>query len=289
MAGYRLPLEFAEELVKTVAADRGKRRISSLCRSVYWQKAAEGLADVSRAVVVSGFYIPSAGAPETDGPGGAVILARALSRHGAETEIWTDGFCLEAMRACASAAGVPEEKVAAADRFDMLDSFAPGAVVFTERLGRAADGKYYNMKSEDISNWTPSLDWFSVLSSRKGIFTVGIGDGGNEVGMGNLISEICDIRPDYRKCLSVIRTDVAIPADVSNWGCYALSAALSHIWGEWCGPCSGDERAMLEALVGKNVVDGISKKPELTVDGFGIEANEEIIAGLYEIWNKFRS
>ena len=80
---------------------------------------------------------------------------------------------------------------------------------------------------------------------------------------------------------SVIRTDVAIPADVSNWGCYALSAALSHIWGESVRSLQRDERAMLEALVGKNVVDGISK-PELTVDGFGIEANEEIIAGLYE-------
>ena len=289
MDGYRLPSEFAEELVKMVAADRGKRGISSLCRKVYWQKAAEGLADVSRAAVVSGFFVPSAGAPETDGPGGAVILARALRKHGAETEIWTDALCLEALKACASAAGFPEEKVFAADRFDMLDFFAPDAVIFTERLGRAADGKFYNMRSEDISAWTPSLDWFSVLCSRKGIFTVGIGDGGNEVGMGNFMSDICDIRPDFRKCLSVIRTDVAIPADVSNWGCYALSTALSHIWGDWCGPCRRDERSMLEALIGKNAVDGISKRPELTVDGFGIEANEADIAGLYEIWNKFRS
>lgn len=289
MDKYRLPSEFAEELINIVASDKGRRGISSLCRSIHWQEAAEGLSDVSKAAVVSGFFVPSSGAPETDGPGGAVILARTLWKKGVDTEIWTDGLCLDAIKACASVAGFPENKVIAAERYDMLDAFSPDAVVFTERLGRAADGRYYNMRSEDISHWTPSLDWFSVLCSRKGIFTVGIGDGGNEVGMGNFIADICEIRPDFRNCLSVIRTDVAIPADVSNWGCYALSTALSHIWGEWLGPCSGDERPMLEALIRAKAVDGISKKSELTVDGFGIEVHETVIRELYAIWDRFRS
>ena len=289
MDKYRLPSEFAEELINIVATDKGGRGISSLCRSFHWQEAAEGLSDVSKASVVSGFFVPSSGAPETDGPGGAVILARTLWKKGVETQIWTDGLCLDAIKACASVAGFPENKVIEAKRYDILDSFSPDAVVFTERLGRAADGRYYNMRSEDISPWTPSLDWFSVLCSRKGIFTVGIGDGGNEVGMGNFTADICEIRPDFRNCLSVIRTDVAIPADVSNWGCYALSTALSHIWGEWLGPCSGDERLMLEALIRAKAVDGISKKSELTVDGFEIEVHETVIRELYAIWNRFRS
>lgn len=287
MEKYRLPLEFAEELVNAVASNRGKRGISSLCKHLYWQKAAESLADISRVAVVSGFFVPSSGAPETDGPGGAVALARAFLKHGAEAEIWTDDLCVDAIRACADAAGFPEENVIAVDRFDKLDSYSPDAVVFTERLGRAADGKFYNMRSEDISAWTAALDWISVLCSRKNIFTVGIGDGGNEVGMGNLVSEICDIRPDFRKCLSVIRTDVTIPVDVSNWGCYALSAALSYIWREWLGPCKNEERSMLEALIKKKAVDGISKKTELTVDGFEIEVQEAVISQLYEIWQKF--
>lgn len=289
MEEFRLPSEFAEELIKTVASNKGKRGISDLCKNIYWQKAAENLAEVSRAAVVSGFFVPSSGAPETDGPGGAVVLARAFLKHGAETEIWTDDLCVEAIRACAAAGGFPEEKVISVDRFDKLDSFHPDAVVFTERLGRAADGKFYNMRSEDISAWTPSLDWISVLCSRKNIYTVGIGDGGNEVGMGNFVSEICDIRPDFRKCLSVIRTDVTIPVDVSNWGCYALSGALSYIWGEWLGPCKDDERSMLEALIDKRAVDGISKKQELTVDGFKIEVHEAVITELYQIWQKFSS
>lgn len=287
METYRLPEGFAEELVKTVASNRGNRGISKLCRSVCWQKAAEGIADASRAAVISGFYVPSSEAPETDGPGGAVVLARAFMLNGTDAEIWTDELCSGAIKACADAAGFPPERVKAVKRFDCLDSFSPEAVIFTERLGRAADGSYYNMRSEDVSAWTPSLDWFSALCARKGIFTVGIGDGGNEVGMGNLISEICDIRPDYRKCLSVMRTDVVLPVDVSNWGCYALSAALSCIWGEWRGPSEGDEPAMLKALVGEKAVDGISRKIEMTVDGFELDVHKSIVSALYEIWEKY--
>lgn len=289
MEKYRLPSEFAEELINIVAKDRGKRGISSLCRNVHWQESAERLSDVSRAAVVSGFFVPSSGAPETDGPGGAVILARALLKKGVEVQIWTDGFCVDAIKACASAVGFSEDRVIAVERYDILDSFMPDALIFTERLGRAADGKYYNMRSEDISPWTPSLDWLSVLCSRKGIFTVGIGDGGNEVGMGNFVAEMCEIRPDFRNCLSVIRTDVAIPADVSNWGCYAMTAALSYIRGEWLGPGEDDEHAMLQALVREKAVDGISKKSELTVDGFGIEVHKAVIRDIYELWNKFCS
>ena len=70
MAGYRLPLEFAEELVKTVAADRGKRRISSLCRSVYWQKAAEPCR--CRRQSWSQVSISLGRRSETDSPGGVI-------------------------------------------------------------------------------------------------------------------------------------------------------------------------------------------------------------------------
>ena len=59
MAGYRLPLEFAEELVKTVAAD--KKEDILLCRSEYRQKYGRPRRCFV-AVVASGFYIPSAGA-----------------------------------------------------------------------------------------------------------------------------------------------------------------------------------------------------------------------------------
>ena len=65
-----------------------------------------------------------------------------------------------------------------------------------------------------------------------------------------------------------------------------LPCAASHIWANGAVPAAV-MNAMLEALVGKNVVDGISKKPELTETALG-SRQRQIIAGLYEIWNKFR-
>src|SRR5262245_15557462 len=52
-------------------------------------------------VVVTGFYIPTADPPagETDGPLGAVFLARALAPLGIRVAIFTDTFCERAVAA----------------------------------------------------------------------------------------------------------------------------------------------------------------------------------------------
>ena len=143
-------------------------------------------------------------------------------------------------------------------------------------------------RKNNISAWTPKLDGFAIACSDKNISTIGIGDGGNEVGMGNFISELYDILPDYRECLSVIRTDIAIPADVSNWGGYALVAALSHIWGVWRGHRGGDERAMMDALVRSGAVDGISRRVGFSVDGLPLKFHEAVVSGLFDIWKRFQ-
>jgi len=282
-----LPVEYANEIISVVASDMGGRGVSRICRPEYWQAAVKKLSCISRVAVVSGFFVPSAKAPETDGPGGAAIIARAFAEQGVETEIWTDSFCIDAISACASEIGFHPEKVKIPENCKILDSYSPQAIIFTERLGRAADGRYYNMRKKDISCWTPSIDGLAIASERRGIITVGIGDGGNEVGMGNFMQELYGILPEYKTCLSVVRTDIAIPVDVSNWGCYALVAAMSYVWGIWRGHRDDDERAMLETLRSFGVVDGISMKPELSVDGFPLPVHESVISKLHNIWLKY--
>ena len=58
--------------------------------------------------VVTGFYIPHARPPcgETDGPLGALFLARALVPLGIEVLLVTDAFCLPALEAGITAAGL---------------------------------------------------------------------------------------------------------------------------------------------------------------------------------------
>ncbi len=287
MNSKSVPLEFANKLISAVASDKGGRRVSKLCRPEHLVEAAEKLARLSRVVIISGFFVPSAGAPETDGPGGAAIIARAFMEQGVETEIWTDPFCVDAIRACALAIGISPETVKIPEDYKSLDSFSPEGIIFIERLGRAADGNYYNMRKKDISRWTPSLDGIAIACAGKGIFTVGIGDGGNEVGMGNFIVELQEMMPEYKACLSVIGTDVAIPVDVSNWGSYALTAELSHIWGVWRGHRCGEEGAMLEALKNCGSVDGKNLDTDLSVDGFPLCVQELVVSELYDIWEEF--
>jgi hypothetical protein len=51
--------------------------------------------------IVTGFYIPRASPPagETDGPLGAVFLARALQPLGIGVSLLSDGFCMRALQA----------------------------------------------------------------------------------------------------------------------------------------------------------------------------------------------
>ena len=55
---------------------------------------------------------------------------------------------------------------------------------------------------------------------------MGIGDGGNEVGMGKVRQQVMQHIPNGEKIASSVCTDQLIAAGVSNWGAYALAAAL---------------------------------------------------------------
>jgi hypothetical protein len=273
---YVLNPAIAERITGITAAGINGRGPSSLCRWDIWQRAVELIQDMKKIAVISGFYVPSAALPESDGPTGSVALARTLSRLGKDVVVWTDELCLDCMKKCAKLMNFPQDKVLKAPG---MDRGRPDEdlLIYVERLGRAADGAYYNMAGEDISRWTEPLDSFALDS---GMTTIGIGDGGNEVGMGSLIDQLRKVMPGYASCLCVVRADVCIPVDVSNWGAYGLSAALSSVAGRWLAQDEDEERSALAALGGRYAVDGITKKKEASVDGFPLERHTKIIADL---------
>lgn len=276
---------FAKELTALVARDEAGRGASKLSSPRELMRAASAFAPLRKLAVVSGFYVPAAGAPETDGPGGAAILARAFQREGRECEIWTDARCIEVIAECAKAAGCAENTARIAPA--SLKERAPDGIIFVERLGRAADGRYYNFKKQDISEWTAPLDALADEAAGLGIHTIGIGDGGNETGMGNFYDELCALLPDYAACLSVVRAEFALTADVSNWGAYALAEALSFVWGVRRGIEPGEETKMLEAAARAGAADGISGRCETSVDGFCAAALEKKIAELDALSKKY--
>eukprot|EP00952_Eustigmatos_sp_NYUAD-ZCMA_P005446 23797-Eustigmatos_ZCMA.PRE.1 len=60
--------------------------------------------------------------------------------------------------------------------------------------------------------------------------SIGIGDGGNELGMGKVIDLIYEsCIPDAERIGCVVPTNYLIVASVSNWGGYALAAAIALV------------------------------------------------------------
>src|SRR5690606_14889032 len=80
----------------------------------------------------------------------------------------------------------------------------------------------------DISRQTAPLHLlFEDEGWQKPWVTIGIGDGGNEIGMGNLPAEIVrDDIPNGHLIAASTGADHLIVAGVSTWGGYGLVAAL---------------------------------------------------------------
>ncbi|MDR3164871.1 MAG: DUF4392 domain-containing protein [Synergistaceae bacterium] len=272
--------EIFHRLTEISAGGISGRGPSLLCTDGLWTAALDIIRAARNTAVITGFFIASADAPETDGPSGSVVLARALMRAGIETDIWTDARCLGVLSICAESISFPADRVR-----NVSDGIGrakqPGLLIYVERLGRAADGAYYDMRGKDVSKVTAPLDEYALNGASR---VIGIGDGGNEAGMGNYMERLCVMMPDYAMCLSSVRADVCIPVDVSNWGAYALSAALSRDCGVWLGQTQAEEAAMLEAMASAGAVDGTSKKNALSVDGFDMSKQLEIVSSLRSLF-----
>ena len=263
-----LPKRDVRGLLSVVASDRSGRGVSPLSSPPLWEKAWALCHAARNALIVTGFFIRSAGVPETDGPPGAVVLARALTFMGKKARLATDRRNFSALAACSESVGGPsvllldEPAAASLSEVDLL--------VFVERPGRAGDGRYYNMKGEDVSSVVVPLDDLALEAARSNIPVLGIGDGGNEAGMGALYEPLARLLPCYAPFLSRVPAAVCLPVDVSNWGAYALSALLSASLGRWVGLSDGEEERMLGVLRDQGAVDGISGRSEASVDGFAL-------------------
>jgi hypothetical protein len=120
---------------------------------------------------------------------------------------------------------------------------------------------------------------FEIAGARAPpIATIGIGDGGNEIGMGSFAP--ADVaaalgRGPGASVVSRIATDFALIAGVSNWAGYALALAVGTLRGadlssRWFHP--EGQRELIEKLVSQaGAVDGRTLKSQPTVDGLPLD------------------
>ncbi|MBA4192182.1 MAG: hypothetical protein C0467_29755 [Planctomycetaceae bacterium] len=237
-------------------------------------------------VVVTGFYIPGATPPayETDGPLGAAFLARALIPLGASFLFIVEQEARPLFRH-ASIPNVSEKwasaRIPPAEYDDArlaqsqeIREWPVSHLLALERVGPGTDGHCRNMRGLDISSLTEPADrLFRIYPAvRPDVQTIGIGDGGNEIGMGKIPHDtIVKNIPNGDLIHCRVPTDHLIVAGVSNWGAYALAAGVYVLRG--VKPPSdlfdpNREREILEVMVREGpLVDGVTGKQTATVDG----------------------
>jgi hypothetical protein len=247
----------------------------------FCRQGARLLADRAGTVMITtGFFIQMSGTPETDGPPGAVVVGQALQRLGRRVLHVTDRVSEALMTELTGpdqvlSFPVADEGASLRHAKHLLERHRPALLVSIERCGRSAKGRYLNMRGVDVSAQTAQIDFLFEPS----IPSVGVGDGGNEIGMGNIADAVAacgKLVPE--PC--VTRVSKLVIASVSNWGAYGLVAALSAIVEHDLLPTVDEERRLVERTAALGAVDGTTGEPDGKVDGFTPDVTAEILEDL---------
>ena len=252
---------------------RGMKTVQSHLEPGYCLRAAQLLRHCKGNIFI-GTGFPVVDTFETDGPVGSIALYESLEALGANPII----VCGKPISAALSDKyRVHEIRVGDNDQreqeaLDALEKYQPEAIISIERPGQAADGGYYNMRGESISPRTACFDTFLNLSQCP---TIAVGDGGNEIGMGNVIEALkgLNIVPCTTTC------DELIVADVSNWGAYGIISFLS-IWNERDLLKEIKPLDILKYISSLGSVDGVTRINQLTEDGLAVTEGESVLLEL---------
>lgn len=198
------------------------------------------------------------GLTETDGPVGAAYLARTIEQcFGAIPVLIVEesliGFAETALRAAGlivadietalrSKQGQYKASVAAVLPFTtdwnlshdnartLLERYSPAAVVTIEIPGANVDGEFHNVTARLVpTELVAKVDAIVDAAREEGILTIGIGDGGNELGMGLVRHAVEQYLPKGATIAPVTIVDHLIVGSISNWAAVGLSAAIAAI------------------------------------------------------------
>ncbi|MCH2304559.1 MAG: DUF4392 domain-containing protein [SAR202 cluster bacterium] len=277
--------------IEDIILSKDGRGISNLRDSLskdYCKQAAKFvLKNKGVVMITTGFYIAKARASETDGPPGAIAIGNALDQLGYTVIYVSDKYTVKYLSAMkknnALIVEFPIEEDLSSKNFAMniINKYKPQLIISIERCGFDETFSYRNMHGVDFSNYNAKIDY---LFSNK-INSVGIGDGGNEIGMGDFIEKIVETSSLVRYP-SITKTTFSIIASVSNWGGYGLVAALSNIVGENLLISIEEEIKLINTLVDLGAVDGFSAKNINKVDGFNLQDNSFALINLHELINR---
>jgi len=236
---------------------------------------------------------------ETDGPPGAVALARAI-RIGLKALpiIVTDDYLAEGMKKVINGAGmhhapvdnlpvsidvscgfacVPtasvlsfplEPEACKHEAVRLLGKYKPAMCISIERGGMNEQGKIHGMGGFDYTESQGKMDYLFIEANRLGIPTLGIGDGGNEIGMANIADTIRAKVPNGTKIAPSTPVSLLLTSTISNWAGYAISCLLAVSTGTIDAMASEEiEERVLNACADADFHDTIGATVLPSVDG----------------------
>ncbi len=259
-------------------------------------RAVEALtqSDEVSVAIMTGCFIPEGEPPaaETDGPIGAALLAFALSAIGVPTVVLTDDLTFHAAEAAVTASradapvgylppGAAQTDEVVWNRLPVVPLRQTSHVISIERLGPAADGVVRSMRGTDRTAVTGLLH---VLFEQLAWCRISVGDGGNEIGMGNLPHNLVASSVPLGEVIHCrVSCDALIVAGCSNWGAFGLLAALAVAKPRWITPIltalepTMHEMVLSALLTEGPAVDGITRQPTRSVDGLSEDIHEAVL------------
>lgn len=280
---------FFKKLDESMRYDPGNRGLLANAPANPLDRLQEALQEITGVVILTGFPVRLGlhnFTGETDGPLGAANLAFAFESIGVPVWLLTDEEAYWVVNAAVTRRGckcrplmLPKYE---ADEFiaAQLDAIHPSHVLTIERPGKARDGHYHNMRGGIIDAMFVDASSIIEAARERGITTISIGDGGNEIGMGALAETIEKYVPHGEAICAREVADIALISGVSNWWGWGVSALLSRMYGINLLPSDDMERGMLHEMVLAGSVDGCTKKPEETVDNLPMEVHLGVLSNV---------
>ncbi len=291
----------------------GGRPLSMLCAEAL--KRALGPKDTVLVLTGAG-YAPTMPEGESDGPPGAVSLARILYKGLGAVPVYVQEEChARPVIAASHAAGLMvktfeeardwrlgaglenaplHQKDIAAWTAALLDRTKPKAVISAERLGPGQNGIIHSatalpLQGPDAFVRFEVVDISPVVTEarKRGILTIGIGDHGNELGFGAIREAVVQAMPKGETLCTTVATDIVLPAMMSNWGCYGIEAALAWLLRkpELLHTPAQEER-ILRACLDAGGLEAMFCTTEFYVDGLMGETSMAVLQFLKDIVGK---
>jgi len=266
-------------------------------------------------IITGAGYPPAMPKGESDGPPGAAVMGRVLYRGLEAVPIYiTEEKHADPVIASSEAAGIQIKEYADAKERrlggvsvtaptdpaaieswakELFDTYQPKAILCSERLGPNEKGIIHGATGLAKESWNiVDLAPLVYEAEKRGVFSIGIGDHGNELGFGRIHSAVKEIMPHGKKCqcpcgagmATVVKTDVLIPAFISNWGCYGIEAMLAFLLRKPDLPHTPEqERRIVMACLEAGGLEAMWCSKEFIVDGCRAECGMAAVDLLNEM------